>query len=125
MPAKLVVVEDSPTQALRLKLVLEREGVNVSLAQTGREGITMATLLLPAAVILDINLPDISGFEVCQAIKEHPATADIPVIMLTVKDAAIDAISGLDAGADAYIPKDDFAETNLRETLHDLGILEK
>ncbi len=123
MTKEILLVEDSPTQALRLKLTLERTGVRVSVAQNGREALSLATLLLPAAVVLDVNLPDIDGFHVCQALKDHPATGDTPVIMLTVKDRASDTLAGLDSGADAYIPKDDFAEANLRQALEELGIL--
>jgi DNA-binding response OmpR family regulator len=121
---EVLLVEDSPTQALRLKLILEREGLKVSVARNGREGIAMATLLLPQAVVLDVNLPDIDGFHVCQALKDHPATWTTPIIMLTVKDRAADALAGLDSGADAYIPKDDFAEVNLQQALGDLGVLQ-
>jgi len=101
---------------------LEKSGLKVDLANTGQEGIAKATRTPPRAVVLDVNLPDIDGFQVCQRLKGLPATVDIPVIMLTVKDRAVDTLSGLEAGADAYIPKDDFAEVNLLQTLHDLGI---
>mgnify|MGYP001148243206 CR=1 FL=1 len=123
MTAQVLVVEDSPTQALRLRLFLEREGLKVTVAKTGQEGIDLAQQQLPKAVVLDVNLPDIDGFQVCRALKGNPATVGTPVIMLTVKDRAADTISGLDAGADAYIPKDDFAEANLVQALRDLSIL--
>jgi DNA-binding response OmpR family regulator len=123
MPAQVLVVEDSPTQALRLRLFLEREGLTVTVAHTGQEGIAVAQEQLPRAVVLDVNLPDVDGFQVCRALKGHPSTVGIPVIMLTVKDRATDTLSGLDAGADAYIPKDDFAEANLVQALRDLVIL--
>jgi DNA-binding response OmpR family regulator len=123
MPTRILVVEDSPTQALRLRLVLEKEGLTVDVAETGQQAITIAKDQAPGAVVLDVNLPDIDGFQVCQALKQDNATTNIPVIMLTVKDRAIDTISGLDAGADAYIPKDEFAEVNLLQTLRDLEIL--
>jgi DNA-binding response OmpR family regulator len=122
MAANILIVEDSPTQALRLKLVLEKAGLKVDVANTGQEGLAKASRTSPRAVVLDVNLPDIDGFRVCQQLKGQPATVDIPVIMLTVKDRASDTLSGLESGADAYIPKDDFAETNLLQTLHDLGI---
>jgi DNA-binding response OmpR family regulator len=122
MAAHILVVEDSPTQALRLKLVLQKAGLEVEVASTGQEGITRATRTPPRAVVLDVNLPDIDGFQVCQRLKGLPATVDIPVIMLTVKDRAADTLTGLESGADAYIPKDDFAEVNLLQALHDLGI---
>jgi DNA-binding response OmpR family regulator len=92
-------------------------------ARDGREGLRISPVLLPDAVVLDVNLPDLNGFQVCQALKDHPATHGIPVIMLTVKDRAADTLAGLDAGADAYIPKDDFAEVNLRQTLRDMDVL--
>jgi len=122
MSANILIVEDSPTQALRLKLVLEKAGLKVDIAKTGQEGLTKAFNTFPHAVVLDVNLPDIDGFQICQQLKGQAATVDIPIIMLTVKDRAADTLSGLEAGADAYIPKDDFAEANLLQALRDLGI---
>jgi DNA-binding response OmpR family regulator len=123
MSTQVLVVEDSPTQALRLKLVLQKAGLSVELAHTGQDGIAKAQSVLPYVVVLDVNLPDIDGFQVCQALKGDPATSSIPVVMLTVKDRAADTLVGLEVGADAYIPKDDFAEANLLQTLRDLAIL--
>lgn len=123
MPAKVLVVEDSPTQALRLRLILEKEGLEVVVAKTGLEGVQVADQASPSIVVLDVNLPDIDGFQVCQKLKENPSTAELPVVMLTVKDRVTDTLAGLEVGADAYIPKDDFAETNLLQALRDLGIL--
>lgn len=122
MAANILVIEDSRTQALRLKLVLEKAGFKVAVAPSGQDGIAQATATLPQAVVLDVNLPDIDGFHVCQQLKGQTATTAIPVIMLTVKDRAADTLSGLESGADAYIPKDDFAEVNLLQALRDLGL---
>ena len=122
MATHILVVEDSPTQALRLQLVLQKAGLQVEVAHTGQEGVAKATSSVPRAIVLDVNLPDIDGFQVCQRLKGQPTTVDIPVIMLTVKDRAVDTLSGLEAGADAYIPKDDFAEINLLQALRDLGV---
>jgi DNA-binding response OmpR family regulator len=123
MAAQILLVEDSPTQALRLRLIMEREGLIVNVAQSGRAGIKIAHHRVPDAVILDINLPDINGFDVCRTLKAHPITAGTPVIMLTVKDRLDDTLCGLDAGADAYIPKDDYAEVNLLQVLRDMSLL--
>lgn len=123
MPTRILVIEDSPTQALRLKLILEKEGATVETVPNGQEGVERARQEPPDALVLDVNLPDMNGFQVCQQLKESPTTADVPVIMLTVKDRARDTLHGLEAGADAYIPKDDYAETNLLQTLRDLDIL--
>lgn len=123
MSAQVLIVEDSRTQASRLQLILEREGVLVALAETGQQGIATAIQSPPAAVVLDVNLPDMDGFRVCQILKKHPATAQVPVVMLTVKDRAGDTLTGLRAGADAYIPKDEFDVANLLQALCDLAIL--
>jgi len=77
----------------------------------------------PTAIVLDIDLPDTTGYQLCRMIKEDPATAQIPVVMLTHRDAANDALEGLQVGAEDYIPKDSFAEQNLVESLRQLGIL--
>lgn len=124
MPAEVLVIEDSRTQALRVRLALEQAGLAVSLATTGLEGVDVAINHCPAAVVLDVNLPDIDGFEVCRRLKEHPATAMTPVVMLTVKEQAVDALAGLEAGAEVYIPKDSYAEINLMQALRDLGVLQ-
>lgn len=123
MPLQVLVVEDSRTQALRLQLMLQKAGLSTEVAATGTEGVAKALALSPQVVVLDVNLPDIDGFAVCQRLKNAAATAQVPIIMLTVKDQAVDTLTGLEAGADAYIPKDDFAEANLLEALRDLGIL--
>ena len=122
MSVQVLVVEDSPTQALRIKLVLEKQGLSVALAHTGREGVDLVRRFHPGVVVLDVNLPDMDGFQVCRTLKEDAETAGIPVVMLTVKDRAVDTLTGLEVGAEAYIPKDDFAETNLLQALSDLGV---
>jgi len=123
MPAEVLVIEDSPTQALRIRLILEQAGLAVTWAQTGQVGIEAAVNHPPSAIVLDVNLPDIDGFHVCRRLKEHPATTATPVVMLTIKERAADALTGLEAGADAYIPKDNYAEINLMQALRDLAIL--
>ncbi len=120
----ILLVENSPTQAMRIKRMLEDRGVRVSLAQTGRSGIALAALLLPTAVVLDEDLPDIDGFYVCQSLKDYPATARTPVVMLTLQGQLDDTFCGLDAGADAYVPQDRFVEANLLHVLSDLGIMQ-
>ena len=124
MPACILVVEDSQTQAAQLKMVLENAGdLTVEVANNGLDGLRLAQEVSPDLIVLDINLPDMDGFQVCRRLKRDPATMDIPVIMLTEKSSANATASGLQAGADDYIPKDIFASEHLIETLHELGIL--
>ena len=125
MLPEILLVEDSATQALRLSLVLQRAGLLVEWAPNGRVAVAMATAQPPRAVIVDVNLPGMDGVQVCRALRSHPATAATPLILLTVRDRAQDTLAGLDAGAAAYIPKDDYAEANLLQALRDMGILDR
>jgi DNA-binding response OmpR family regulator len=123
MQSRVLLVEDSRTQALRIQLELVRYGLTVEIASTGDRGLAAVHSSPPAAIILDVDLPDISGYRLCQTLKGDPATAHIPIVMLTHRDAAQDALAGLQVGAEDYIPKDSFAEQNLVESLRQLGVL--
>ena len=123
MPNHILLVEDSRTQALRFQLELLRHGLTVEIASNGDRGMAAARGDQPAAIILDVDLPDTNGYTMCRALKQDPATAHIPVVMLTHRDAAQDALAGLQVGAEDYIPKDTFAEQNLVESLRQLGVL--
>ena len=124
MSAHILVVEDSQTQATQIKMVLENAGdLMVTVANSGLDGLRLAQDTLPDLIVLDIVLPDMDGFQVCRRLKRDPATMSIPVIMLTEKSSANATVSGLQAGADDYIPKDLFASEHLIETLYELGIL--
>jgi len=119
----VLIVEDSITQALHLQALLEQEGLNVVLASDGRMGLQMAQQLHPDLIVLDIRVPKMNGFQVCQQLKEGRDTADIPVIMLTRHDEHEAVVLGLQTGAVDYIPKDAFADTVLLETLQQMGLI--
>ncbi|MBN1660521.1 MAG: response regulator [Anaerolineae bacterium] len=119
----ILVVEDSTTQALHLRTLLEREGLNVLWARDGRQGIELTQEHLPSLVVLDIQMPDVNGFEVLRQLKSTAATVEIPVVMFTRYDDAQSVISGLETGAVDYIPKDAFAEAVLLETLRQMGFI--
>lgn len=124
MTTQILLVEDSQTQAAQIKMVLENAGdVEVKVAYTALEGLNLAREVSPALIILDVVLPDMDGFQVCRRLKRDPVTMAIPVIMLTEKSSANATASGLQAGADDYIPKDIFAAEHLIDTLHELGLL--
>lgn len=120
---KILVIEDSHTQALHLQALLEREGLDVALAFDGKAGLEMAGQVHPAAIILDIQMPEMDGFQVCQRLKEVPETADTPIIMLTCRDENEAVLEGLQRGAIDYIPKDAFSDVVLIETLRQMGII--
>jgi CheY-like chemotaxis protein len=123
MPHRILLVEDSRTQALRFQLELLRYGLAIEIASSGSKGLAAARSQPPDAIVLDVDLPELDGYSVCRALKADPATANIPVVMLTRHDQAQDALSGLQVGAVDYIPKDSFAEHNLIEALRQLGML--
>ncbi len=123
MPTKpsILIVEDSPPQALKLKLALEHNGCSVYWSETGLGGLGMAQQKRFDLIVLDVELPDINGFEVCRRLKADPTLADIPVVMLTTLDHAEAVMTGLEAGAVDYIPKDAFAEIVLIETIKQMN----
>lgn len=125
MAQQVLLVEDSRTQAAQIKETLESVGLIVRVAYDGPEGLRDAVENPPALIVLDVKLPTMDGFQVCRRLKRHPATEHIPIIMLTEKADAKATMSGLQAGADDYIPKDIFASEHLIQTLQELGILEE
>lgn len=119
----ILLVEDSPTQAAHLKIILESEGGHVYIAVDGQTGLRMARELQPDMIILDVQLPDINGFQVSQKLKEEKETKNIPIIMLTRLDDQDASVLGKQIGVLEYIPKDAFADAVLLETLRQMNII--
>ncbi len=119
----ILIVEDSPAQALALEHLLKEEGLQVLWAPDGQAGVAMAQQHLPDAIVLDVEMPKMGGFEACRRLKDNPRTAAIPIVMLTVRDDANTALRGIDLGAVDFIPKDAFSGPVLLETLRQLRIL--
>lgn len=99
---KVLVVEDEEKIARFIELELIHEGYKVIKVNNGREGLEIAEKGEVDLVLLDVMLPELNGLEVLRRLRK---TSDIPVIMLTARDAVMDKVSGLDAGADDYITK--------------------
>jgi two-component system, OmpR family, response regulator RegX3 len=99
---RILIVEDEESLADSLRYNLEREGYAVSVARDGRAAIDRFRSLSPALVILDLMLPEMSGLDVCRAIR---AESDVPIIMVTAKDSEADKVTGLELGADDYVTK--------------------
>jgi len=105
-PTQILVVEDEPDIAGLIKHSLERSGhVEVSVVTSGDAALQQVTDQAPDLMILDLNLPVLSGLEVCRLLRARPATAQLPIIMLTARTGEADRVSGLDLGADDYITK--------------------
>src|SRR5712671_1138951 len=105
MPAKktILIIEDEPQIVLGLKDALEFEGFRVASAGKGRDGVTLAKHEKPDAVLLDLMLPDVNGYKVCEDLRRW--NPFVPIIMLTARSQEVDKIRGLDAGADDYVTK--------------------
>jgi len=102
---KILLVEDSPTQAMSVKDVLEHEGYDVVVAGDGIEGLAQFYSFEPDVVLLDGILPKMDGFEVCRTLKEGRNDRFTPVIMLTVRGDLSSKVTALDLGADDYLTK--------------------
>lgn len=100
---RILIIEDEPDIARGLTDALEFEGFEVSCTGLGREGVRFVRERGPDLVILDLMLPDMNGFSVCEQIRAHNTL--IPVIMLTARSQENDKIRGLEAGADDYVTK--------------------
>jgi DNA-binding response OmpR family regulator len=99
----ILVIEDEPHIALGLKDALEFEGFTVLAAATGKAGLATAQNDRPDAVLLDLMLPDLNGYQVCEELRR--TNQFVPIIMLTAKSQEADKIRGLQAGADDYVTK--------------------
>jgi signal transduction histidine kinase len=104
--AAVLIVDDSPADRALLRTILGRAGYSVFEVAKGREAVDKAREVRPHIVILDVNLPDLSGLEVCRAIRADSDIASVPVLMLTVRHDDSDVLAGLEAGADDYVAKD-------------------
>ena len=101
----ILVIEDDPDIVELLRYNLERESYRVSSAVTGSEGLAELRRERPDLVILDLMLPETSGFEVCRRLRRDAETENLPVIMLTARSEEADVIAGIELGADDYIKK--------------------
>jgi DNA-binding response OmpR family regulator len=103
---RILVVEDEQDIAALIKHTLERSGnAEVNLAYSGDTALRAVRELSPDVVILDLNLPVLSGIEVCRLLRARPETADVGIIILTARTGEADRVGGLDLGADDYITK--------------------
>jgi two-component system phosphate regulon response regulator PhoB len=105
MERRVVIIEDERDVARLLEFNLRGAGFEVTSAVTGGEGLAAVQRIKPDVVILDLMLPDQSGYDVCKAIRADPNVGDAGVLMLTAKGEAEDRILGLEVGADDYVVK--------------------
>src|SRR3954468_1470289 len=105
MKSKILVVDDEPDALEVLGFKLKEAGYAPIFAKDGARAVTIARDERPALIVLDLMLPEVDGIEVCKILRRDPATATIPIIMLTARAAEMDRVVGLERGADDYVTK--------------------
>ncbi|HZS39541.1 MAG TPA: response regulator [Polyangia bacterium] len=101
----VLIVDDEPDLRALLDFNLKQGGYQTAQASSGAEALTRARSLRPSVILLDLNLPDVSGTDVCRLLKSDEQTRAIPILMLTARGAEADRILGLELGADDYVTK--------------------
>jgi putative two-component system response regulator len=105
MSSTILIVDDEYSGRETLQSILEGEGYNLVMAENGPQAITQAKSILPDVILLDVMMPGMTGFEVCEKIRNDPQVAEIPIIILTALDDRDSLLRGLKAGADDFISK--------------------
>lgn len=105
LPMRILVVDDEMPILELIKYNLQKEGFSVLMAENGAKALDCARNDRPDLIVLDLMLPDMSGFDICRILRNDSSTAGIPIIMATARTEDSDIVSGLDLGADDYITK--------------------
>jgi len=101
----IIIIEDDEDIADSIRYNLEREGFRIRIAPTGEDALNLILDRLPNLILLDLNLPHMSGFELCRRLRAEASTARLPILMLTARTDEADKVLGLNMGADDYITK--------------------
>ena len=105
MTAKVLIADDEPNIVISLEFLMKREGHQVLVARDGEQALAMIRAERPDLVLLDVMMPRLSGFEVCQAVRADPQLAGTKILMLTAKGRDTDVAQGRGVGADDYMTK--------------------
>ena len=105
MPQKILIVDDEPNIVIPLQFLMEQNGYSTLVAESGEEALELIAKEKPDLVLLDIMLPGVDGFEVCEIIRLNPEWRNIRIIFLTAKGRDVDIAKGMVLGADEYITK--------------------
>lgn len=105
MSKKVLIVDDEVNIVISLEFLMEQAGYTVDVARSGDEALAKIAGFRPDLILLDVMLPGINGFDICQRIRQTPAWQYMKVVMLTAKGREVEITKGLALGADAYITK--------------------
>jgi len=119
MVRRILIVDDEPNIVTVLEFLMRGSDYEVRVARNGEEALRRAESFRPDLVLLDVMMPQRSGFEVCQKIRENPALRDVKIVMLTAKGRDLEKDRGLNLGANAYVTKP-FSTKELMNTVRGL-----
>ena len=105
MPKEILIVDDEPDVVVPIQFLMEQQGYLVMIAERGEDALDLIYHYKPDLVILDIMLPGIDGFEVCEIVRLDPNYRDVKIMFLTARGREVDIAKGLALGADVYITK--------------------
>ena len=105
MPERILIADDDPDSRKLIGLMLQRQGYDITTANSGQQTLSRAQAERPDLIILDIMMPDMDGYEVCRRLRHDSTTQSIPIIMFTAKTLVDDKVAGFEAGADDYLTK--------------------
>ena len=114
--ARILIVDDSPSQLLGIQRIIEKLGHESLTAEDGAAGVEVAKRELPDMVLMDVVMPNLNGFQATRQLSRDANTRHIPVILVTIKDQNTDRMWGLRQGAKAYLTKP-FSEDELAELI--------
>ena len=115
--ARILIVDDSPSQLMSIRRIVEKLGHDALTAEDGAAGVEAAKRELPDLILMDVVMPNLNGFQATRSISREATTRHIPVILVTTKDQDTDRVWGMRQGARAYITKP-FSEAELAEVIN-------
>ena len=121
MPKTILIVDDEPSIIVALQFLMEQEGYNVRTAETGELALDLISRYRPDLILLDIMLPGIDGYGVCEKVRLNPDYRNIKIIFLTAKERETEIAKGLTLCGDAYITKP-FLNSEIISTVEELLI---
>lgn len=105
MAHRILIVDDEPNIVLALEFLMQKEGYEVRIAEDGEIALKEMLSFKPDLVILDVMMPKVDGFEVCQRIRTEQSNSEVIILMLTAKGREVEIEKGLQMGADLYVTK--------------------
>jgi twitching motility two-component system response regulator PilH len=114
--ARILIVDDSPSQLMGIRRIVEKLGHEALTAEDGAAGVEVAKREIPDLILMDVVMPNLNGFQATRTITREPTTKHIPIVLVTTKDQDTDRVWGMRQGAKAYLTKP-FSESELSETI--------